>query len=315
VCAHGLECMLNKIPDIPGRCVLSTSCMTNDDCPNGFDCDRDPEIALPGKCERPAKPSKLNGPCGGSLSLNPLVCEKGLVCNSTGVAPGNCILPPTPCMQNNQCPIGFICDRNPNIALPGTCAKSTGDPKPSGIGGPCGSFISATPKCEKGLVCDHTSIDPDEPGVCTLRASCKNNTQCPDGYSCVINPNIAKRGKCEKKDPPKSNESNESGVGGPCGGFIFPPRMCKEGLVCHRATLNPDIGGKCVFKPCTTNNNCPQNFTCGKTGKYHNGPSVCVPPTCTNDKQCPSGYICTLVGPVRVDEKKTCFSTGSVIPF
>jgi hypothetical protein len=35
-----------------------------------------------------------------------------------------------------------------------------------------------------------------------------------------------------------------SGVGGPCNGFILPPRRCEPGLYCKMSNI-PDVGGTC----------------------------------------------------------------------
>jgi len=100
----------------------------------------------------------------------------------------------------------------------------------SGVGESCGGFTFPPRRCEPGLTCKFPLINIfDVGGRCVSNDddSCTSDNDCPNGF-------------CFNSACVEYSEVGES-----CGGFIFPPRRCRQGLTCSFSTI-PNVGGTCM---------------------------------------------------------------------
>ncbi len=165
-------------------------------------------------CPPPPPPGHCFITVDGQCSAEP--CGPGMPCrNPNEFCDPACGTPG--CTTNADCDDGNGCtaDRCVN----GTCDHACICLTPAGA-----STCCAGP----GTLC----VEPcgvDQAGTC--------GGTCPSGATCETLPTGAVTCGCV------------SGVGGPCGGFIFPPPpVCAPGLVCQQ--VNPDVMGVCVVPTC-----------------------------------------------------------------
>lgn len=175
-------------------------------------------------------------------------------------------LPGQPCTSDAQCDDGNGCtvDRCSNgtcehvcVCLDATGAESCCPGpaalcvRPCGVdaNGVCGGACPASNEVctSNGATCACMPVaspcGADAGGVC--------GGTCPTGATCETLPAAAPMCRCV------------SGLGGPCGGNIFPlPPVCGPGLVCKQS--NPDVVGVCVQATCIPffANGCAQTSDC-----------------------------------------------------
>ncbi|KAJ3119943.1 hypothetical protein HK098_005007 [Nowakowskiella sp. JEL0407] len=184
-------------------------------CAPGLVCVRTSLIAdLPGICKKPTetKSTKIPSP------------TRTQQVNGEGGSCGGFVLPPAPI-----CSPGLVCVyENTQIAdLPGICrkpAKTTTTttiapsktPEINGVGGRCCGFVvPPAPECSPGLLCNCPPNDSF--GVCYDPKATSTKTKT--------------RRTSTKASPTVPTPT--SGLGGPCGGMIYPAAVCKPGLVCR----------------------------------------------------------------------------------
>jgi len=190
--------------------------------------------------------------CGASCSRPGLswgVCNKSLKCVARGlkapVCDSTCPVCTILCVAGKVCRCGKCVSIDPTECPCGTsCTMSSGG---SGVcqtdGHTCAVNVVA-PNCVTHCPkypCALPVCDP--PGVLETT---KDANGCPGCPHCVIpgcTDTSCTDGFCYNKQCVPY-----SGVGGPCGGFIIPPKRCRPGLQCHMGKI-PDAGGTCVAKP------------------------------------------------------------------
>jgi hypothetical protein len=236
-----------------------TGCSSDAQCDDGNPCTVD--RCVDGTCEHGCvcvTPGSDLGCCG----PGPLCVTTTTTTSSTTTT-----LPPPPCHTDADCDDGNPCtaDRCVNgmcehacVCLDGTGAVSC-CPGPAALcvrpcgmdaNGVCGGVCPAANEVctASGTTCACTPIPPscgaDAAGVC--------GGTCPTGATCESLPTAATPTcRCV------------SGLGGPCGGFVFPPPpVCAPGLVCQQT--NPDVPGVCVNPTCVpfSANGCTQTSDC-----------------------------------------------------
>jgi hypothetical protein len=176
-------------------------------------------------------------------------------------------LPGQPCTSDAQCNDGNPCTADHCVSgvceHACVCLDATGAPsccpgpaalcvKPCGTdaSGVCGGVCpDANEVCApSGATCACMSIT----SPCGVAAGGTCGGTCPTGATCESLPTAATSAcRCV------------SGLGGPCGGNIFPlPPVCGPGLVCQQS--NPDVTGVCVEATCIPffMNGCTQTADC-----------------------------------------------------
>ncbi|KAJ3128039.1 hypothetical protein HK098_005251 [Nowakowskiella sp. JEL0407] len=161
-----------------------------------------------------------------------LVCDVGLACAAVACGtPGKgiCIQSSRPTSTTD--PLITTTLNSPTITTSPTLTTVT-----NGIGGNCGGLVYPRPVCSPGLKCTNNPSPTvmDLPGTCVDPTTTIIWTTSPSRSS-TTSPRIT------------------NGIGGNCGGLLYPPPVCSPGLKC---TYNPsptvmDLPGTCV-DPTTT---------------------------------------------------------------
>jgi hypothetical protein len=124
------------------------------------------------------------------------------------------------------------------------------------------------------------------------REDCESSDACQgSGGRCVAPDEFIGCGTCQPLDPGCSADANCAPVGLVCGPAPATACACVPVLQCiSSCTTAPfclpgqlcDTAGHCVATPCSTDMDCPQQFTCAETG--------CARRACTADAECSNGY-------------------------
>lgn len=229
-----------------GSCIVTCSgdsaCPSNQKCCSngcGYTCvtpSGGGGVTHPGSC--PA-PSGFLGACiiacqgDGSCPYNQKCCSNGcgMTCVSPagsggGTHPGTCPVHngPGPCIVS--CTGDDSCAANQKCCSNGCgrqCMTPTGGcvALPCAYPGPCvWPSVLQTPTGPDGCPLCPKCVAPGGGGTCSVDSDCTNG--------------FCWNGGCQ----------SYSGVGGPCNGFILPPRRCAAGLYCNMSPI-PDVGGTC----------------------------------------------------------------------
>jgi hypothetical protein len=135
---------------------------------------------------------------------------------------------------------------------------------PAVDGGP--TSCAADPDCGPGRVC--------ESGAC--QDACSQQNPCPGGFAatCV-------QGHCRQR----CLSDATCPAGQICEQFVCGPAQCDATHPCNGTNVRCAAGRCETFTPCTTNANCPPDFTCQS--------GVCEElPRCLGDGNCAAGEIC-----------------------
>lgn len=284
-CDNGLLC----INGFCGKEVHQSECISNDDCPKGFECN-DLEKCVLKSCE-----SKED-------------CGIGSICSNQTCVPG--------CETNQDCKDGKICNTNTNICeddnkvdcrLDDTCEQGY---ECNQLSGDCklNTTCNTDEDCGSGAKCDNHT--------CVPRIACvpeNNGAECADGEICRADGFCGADNGCDNdqycitKDPTKPACNTNSGICYEC----ITDEHCTDGKKCDttRYTCGDSQNLTCVTdQDCGLNRKCQEDGTCvsafGRecssdaectqldSGKCLTSadPHRCV--QCLQDNQCGDAQIC-----------------------
>ncbi len=187
-------------------------------------------------------------------------CEAGFICNSSDPSGGKCI-PDGQCGASSHCAFNFYCDTAaaPPVCVPG--CRASGD-------------------CQLGYICSG--------GACVRAASGTDCFLCPtdprDASYCDYGEVCTAGGQCQ-------SHSQSTSLCLDC-----TASNCPAGLTC----LIDDavVGGNYCSPSCTADTDCPSGYNLGCSGLSLVSPLSCSDPTafgpcdCTDGSACPNGGRC-----------------------
>ena len=304
-CSFGSYCHKSGADPV-GVCRQETKCAKNDNCFDGYFCeklDHSEECSGSEDCsgtscfEEGGICKNNNGLCGTKLNDE---CEADNKCkwedseclDRTGI----CNLE-IRCFSNQNCPAGNYCDG----AAGGICRKKG---------------CTTSDECGEGSIC----MRPDEnstTGRCYPTSSCLTSAECPQGYQCKIGTG------CDSLDETPCNQGESCRWNGTAcesiGMCVFPDanieeticsndpnvmvdpddstktlQTCPADFVCDSSLIGApdDIKGKCRYDfSCRTNVDCPLLHYCDVPANETDG--LCKYDwSCEIDNECPDGYYC-----------------------
>ncbi|KAJ3230949.1 hypothetical protein HDU81_004138 [Chytriomyces hyalinus] len=183
-------------------------------CDDGLVCVYSHTPDLPGTCQRPIY-HQLGESCGGT-SFNPPICVTGLVCvTDEGEGPH----PEGTCQTESA---------SGTLTVPTELSATTSTSTTSTETTSTATTTSATSTTSTTTV--STSTTTTETTATTTTTSLTTSTETTTTTTTVDQPDV-------------------NDIGEPCGGFVANPPVCKQGLICVRTSLNPDLPGHCVQAP------------------------------------------------------------------
>ncbi|MBV70435.1 MAG: hypothetical protein CMH52_03715 [Myxococcales bacterium] len=266
-CNSGL-CVPNPYRQFAGEC--SQLCGQGNGCPSSASCI---QVSVPGPSQN-CPPAGLPFAEGEIISVC-AVNETGIPCQSgeNCAIGGVCYPPPNPvvgqvqvqaacaaaCTQNNECPVGFSCQRIPtdggqfiNICAPEAQVFQC----PDGSNQSCGDVCPIGPADDELNISHCIVLAPNQPGYCSC--SCNSAAQCPAGYACS-------RNVIDTQDP------RRPGICLPISGYTCP--LGNESCLSQGCAgqLDAELISRCTA-PCSNLNDCPTGYRCmgipGEDGTY-----------------------------------------------
>lgn len=252
------ECRAGTCSKIGGTCVTKPRA-----CPEYVKpvcgCDG---TTFPNDCIREAAGAckAHDGACVTPTCQTDLDCDDGNFCTVDRCVNGQCehdCICVEPASGSTCCGPGPLCVTTTTTTLPPTCTRDAD----CDDGDPCSADRCVNGVCEHACVClapnGASTCCPGPSALCvrpcgldTAAGTCGGS--CPTGATCEsIRMTSAPACRCV------------SGLGGPCGGNIFPPPLvCAPGLVCQQ--VNPDATGVCVAANCVpfAQSGCTQTSDC-----------------------------------------------------
>ncbi len=308
-CAEGDRLSCRNGVCVRISCSGTAQCPASAACVGGF-CDA-PECAETADC---ASGVCFEGDCRADLCDTKAECGSGEVCQGT---PPTCRLPPSTCINDDQCPVGLSC------VLPfGTCKSSCNfDSDCTGTDycrrGAC------TPPCGDSSVC--TSEEACVGSRCVELQPCPTQT-CPPSRP-FRNPIDCSCVECLNGSDCFGNQENCT----PSGRCIYCPAM-GDAADCQRQGLIEDEGcctqcindidcegddqvctsGICVFadpRECTLDEDCSGSSTC-ENGLCRPGGSLDM---CALQTECADGEACYGDGRCRLEGDCTCLAPSRCV--